>query len=263
MNNELHAMLVSGAVIAALSFIVFPAAAETPLAREMGKKWGDRCAPSGHATTCCYTQRNGESACKGLEKERTGSPVVRNCDDAEKICQTMVRSAAEAKKAEDEKKKKAEEAKKTEDKQGSGQQKQPPDLRLKSQEALEREIDAAAKDLDEVGRDLDGLNPKDPQAGQKAQALYDRLRKDEEIIARVRSILGQPTSPIQRTDEHWTRLEQKSKDIKGKFQKVCSPTGDVTAGDDAGSKVPRQTNIDPSTRGKHIVGCKFNINLGN
>ena len=38
MNSELHAVLVSGAVIAALSFIVFPAAAETPLAREMGKK---------------------------------------------------------------------------------------------------------------------------------------------------------------------------------------------------------------------------------
>ena len=139
---------------------------------------------------------------------------------------------------------------------------QPPDLRLKSQEALEREIDAAAKDLDEVGRDLEGLDPKDPQAGQKAEALYDRLRKDDESIARLRIILGQPTSPIQRTDEHWGRLEQKSKDVKGKFQKICSPTGDVTTGDDAGSKVPPATNIDPSTRGKHIVGCKFITNLG-
>jgi hypothetical protein len=98
MKRNLLGILVSGAAIAGLSLIVVPAAAETPLAKEMGKKWGDKCAPIEHAVTCCYAQRNGETACKNLERERTGSPVVRNCDDAEKICQSMVRSAEEAKK---------------------------------------------------------------------------------------------------------------------------------------------------------------------
>jgi hypothetical protein len=116
--------LVAGAVIAGVSLLVFPAVAQSTLSKEMGKKWGDKCAPTGRATTCCNTQRNEETACKGLEKERMGSTVVRNCDDAEKICQVTVRSAEEAKKAEEEKKKKAEDAKKAEEKkaapQGSG-----------------------------------------------------------------------------------------------------------------------------------------------
>lgn len=67
-----------------------PAIGQGPLPKEMGKTWGEKCIPTG-ATRCCNSERNAATACQGLERERAGSPVVRNCDDAEKICQTMVR----------------------------------------------------------------------------------------------------------------------------------------------------------------------------
>jgi hypothetical protein len=69
-----------------------------PSPKDMGKKWSEKCIPNG-PIGCCSKQRNDETACKG-----TGSPLVKNCEDAEKICQTMFE---EAKRAEDEKRKKA------------------------------------------------------------------------------------------------------------------------------------------------------------
>ena len=102
MKRNFRAMLVGGAVIAGMSLIAFPAiafqepAGSTP-ARDMGHRWGSKCAPTGNASLCCSSQRKDEKTCKGLEKERTGSPLLRDCEDAEKICRSMVQSAAEVK----------------------------------------------------------------------------------------------------------------------------------------------------------------------
>ena len=113
MNRNSCGMLIGGAVIAGISLLFFPAAAESP--KDMGGKWGGKCATSGRAAACCKEQRSADTACKNLEKEKAGSSAVKNCEEAEKVCEAAVRSAEEAKKAEDEKKKKAEDAKKTEE----------------------------------------------------------------------------------------------------------------------------------------------------
>ena len=101
MKRSLRAMLVGGAVIAGMSLIAFPAIAfqepaGSTTARDMGHRWGSKCA-TGNASLCCSSQRKDEKTCKGLEKERTGSPLLKDCEDAEKICRSMVQSAAEVK----------------------------------------------------------------------------------------------------------------------------------------------------------------------
>jgi hypothetical protein len=91
MTTVLRGMIILISVIAGIGTSGFPATAQSQLAKEMGKKWGDKCIPTGHSVSCCTTERGAETACKGLEKEPAGSPVVRNCDDGVKICETMVR----------------------------------------------------------------------------------------------------------------------------------------------------------------------------
>src|ERR1700730_18422749 len=79
------------AVIAAVAVANIPASAQQ-LKQVMGKTWGDKCImAAGGATTCCLRERTAETACKDVDKERTGSPVRVNCEGGEKICQTMVR----------------------------------------------------------------------------------------------------------------------------------------------------------------------------
>jgi hypothetical protein len=108
-NRNFCGMLMGGAVIAGISLLVFPAAAESP--KDVGGKWGGKCATSGRAAACCKEQRSADAACKNLEKEKADSPAVKNCEEAEKVCEVAVRSAEEARKAEDAKKKKAQTAK--------------------------------------------------------------------------------------------------------------------------------------------------------
>ena len=103
MNGNLCGMLIGGAVIAGVSLFVIPAAAESP--KDMGGKWGGKCATSARAAACCKEQRGSDAACKNLEKEKAGSAAVKNCEEAEKVCAAAVRSAEDAKKAEDEKEK--------------------------------------------------------------------------------------------------------------------------------------------------------------
>jgi gas vesicle protein len=112
-NRNSCGMLIGGAVIAGVSLLFFPAAAESP--KDMGVKWGGKCATGGRAAACCKEQRSADAACKNLEKEKAGSSAVKNCEEAEKVCEAAVRSAEEAKKTEDEKKKKAEDAKRAEE----------------------------------------------------------------------------------------------------------------------------------------------------
>ncbi len=70
MKRNLRGMLVSGAVIAGMSLIVFPVAAETPLSKETGRKWGEKCMPTGNAIQCCNAQRNGETARRRWMREQ-------------------------------------------------------------------------------------------------------------------------------------------------------------------------------------------------
>ena len=91
MTTMLRGMLILISVIAVIATSGFPATAQSPLSKAMGKKWGDKCIPTGHGVSCCTTEMGAETACQGLEKERAGSPVVRNCSDGVKICETMVR----------------------------------------------------------------------------------------------------------------------------------------------------------------------------
>jgi len=240
-------MLVSGAVIAGMSLIVFPVAAETPLPKETGRKWGEKCIPTGSAIQCCNAQRNGETACKVLEH----SPSRRDCEDAEKVCQAIVRSAEEAKKAEEEKRKKAEEKK-------TFQQGIP---RLPSQADLEKEIDNVKNDLGKIDEQLGKVASKE-----ELEELKKRVSKDRETIARVKTVLeGSQRSVIETNPPDWTLVKQKTTDAGAKLEAVqkkilhCVLAGDVTGGDAPDSKVPRPTNIDPTVKGKHVVGCKFDI----
>jgi hypothetical protein len=245
MKGNLRGMLVSGAVIAGVSLIAFPVAAETPLPKETGRKWGEKCMPSGNAIQCCNAQRNGEAACKVLEH----SPIRRDCEDAEKVCQAIVRSAEEAKKAEEDKKKRAEEAKK----QGIP--------RLPSPADLEKEIDNAKNDLVKIDEQLSKVASKE-----ELEELNKRGSKDRETITRVKTILeGPQRSVIETNPPDWTLVKQKTTDAAAKAEAVqrkilhCVLAGDVTRGDAPDGKVPPPTNIDPTVQGKHVVGCKFNI----
>ena len=130
----------------------FSAAAEVPLSKEAGRKWGEKCASSGNAVQCCSAQRSSETVCKGLEH----SPARKDCEDAEKVCQGIVRSAEDAKKVEEEKKKKAEEAKKAEQKKTV-----PQGLpRLPSQAELEKQIDDVKNDAARIEEQLNKVASK-------------------------------------------------------------------------------------------------------
>jgi hypothetical protein len=251
MKRNLRGMLVSGAVIAGISLIVFPAVAETPLLKETGRKWGEKCIPTGNAIQCCNTQRNGEPACKVVEH----SPIRRDCEDAEKVCQAIVRSAEEAKKAEEEKKKKAEDAKKAEEKK-TVQQGLP---RLPSPADLEKEIDNIKSDVAKIDEQLSKVVSKE-----EVEELKKRGSKDGETIARVKTILeGRQRSVIETNPPDWTVVKQKTTDAANKLEAVqrkilhCVLAGDVTGGDAPNGKTPPPTNIDPSVQGKHVLGCKF------
>ena len=248
MKRNLRRMLVRGAVIAGMSLTAFPATAEAPLSKETGRKWAEKCIPTGNAIQCCNAQRNGERACKVVEH----SQIRRDCEDAEKVCQAIVRSAEEAKKAEEEKKKKAEEAKR------AVQQGIP---RLPSPADLEKEIDNAENDLVRIDEQLSKVASK-----QELEELKKRGSKDRETIARVKIILeGPQRSVIETNPPDWTLVKQKTTDAAAKLEAVqkkilhCVLAGDVTRGDPSDSKVPPPTNIDPTTQGKHVVGCKFDI----
>jgi hypothetical protein len=224
MKRNLRRMLVRAAVITGMSLLVFPAAAQSSLSKEMGKKWGDKCIPTGQAMHCCEDQRKGETACKSLEKERAGSPVVRNCDDAEKLCQTMVR-----------------EAKKPEEKK-TVQQGIP---RLPSPAEMEKELDNAESDLVTIDEQL----RKVASTGEFDE-LKRRCSKDRETINRVKTILeGPQRSVIETNPPDWTLVKKKTTDVAAKLKEVenkilhCHLAGDVTKGGDS--------------PGKHVVGCKF------
>jgi carboxypeptidase C (cathepsin A) len=226
MKRNLHRMLVRTTMIISMSLLVFPAAAQSSLSKEMAKKWGDKCIPTEKAMHCCEDQRNGETACKGLEKERAGSPVVRNCEDAENLCQTMVR-----------------EAKKTE---GTKivQQGIP---RLPSPAELEKELDDAKNDLVKIEEQLSKVASKG-----ELEELKKRCSKDRETIDRVKTILeGRQRSVIETNPPAWTPVKQQTTDVAAKLKAVenkilhCQLAGDVTKGGDS--------------PGKHVVGCKFNF----
>jgi hypothetical protein len=141
----------------------------------------------------------------------------------------------------------------------------PPNLRLKSPAELEKEIDDTDKDLAKAYDELDKV---DSQA--KIDALKQRAAKDRETIYRVKTILeGRQRSVIETNPPDWSKVEQKTTDVGAKaeaFQKKvlgCVLAGDLTQPDQPkpGSTPPNPnvapaTNIDPSTKGKHAVGCK-------
>lgn len=248
MNRNLRRMLVGGAVIAGMSLTVLPATAETPLSKEAGRKWGEKCISTGNAIQCCNAQRNGETACKVADH----SPIRSDCEAAEKVCQAMVRSGGEARKAEEEKKKKTEEVKK------SVQQGIP---RLPSPADLEKEIDNAESDLIRIDEQLSRVASRE-----ELEELKKRGSKDRETIARVKTILeGRQKSVIETNPPDWTPVKQKTTDAAAKLEAVqkrvlhCVLAGDVTRGDAPNSKVSAPTNIDPTVQGKHVVGCKFDI----
>jgi hypothetical protein len=141
----------------------------------------------------------------------------------------------------------------------------PPNLRLKSAAELEKEIDETEKDLAKAN---DELNKVDSKA--KLEELKKRASKDRESIDRVKTILnGRQRSVIETNPSDWTVVQQKTTDVGAKaeaFQKKvlrCVLAGDLTQPDPPkpGSTPPNPnvapaTNIDPSTPGKHAVGCK-------
>lgn len=271
MTKTLHGLVLSGIAIAGMSLLAFSAAAESP--KEMGRGWGGKCAPAGQAA-CCKTQRNGDTACKNLEREKAGSAVVKNCEEAEKICLAIVE---EARKAEEEKRKKAEEAKKADEakkaeekknsQQGGGQQKPLPNLRL-DPNRIAQEIEDAEADLKEVGKQLDLLDPKDPNAKQKFAELYARIIRDNKTIVDKKTILGQETSVIVTHPVNWDKITQtennvtsKSNEWLKKFEKICTPAGAVSSGD-SGGKTPPPTQMEKGTPGQHIGSCKFDTSVG-
>ena len=141
----------------------------------------------------------------------------------------------------------------------------PPNLRLKSATELEKEVDETEKDLAKAD---DELNKVDSKA--KLEELKKRASKDRETIDRVKTILtGRQRSVIETNPSDWTTAQQKTTDVGAKaeaFQKKvlrCVLAGDLTQPDQPkpGSTPPNPniapaTNIDPSTPGKHAVGCK-------
>jgi hypothetical protein len=134
----------------------------------------------------------------------------------------------------------------------------PPNLRLKSPAELEKEIDDAENDLVKVDGELSKVDSKE-----KLEELKKRVSKDRETIDRVKTILNGPLrSVIETTPSDWTTLKKKTTDTGAKVEAIqkrilgCVLTGDVTGGDAPGRNVPAPTNIDPSTPGKHVVGCK-------
>jgi hypothetical protein len=257
MNRNLREMLVSAAAIAAMSLIVFSAAAEIPLSKEAGRKWGEKCASTGNAMQCCSSQRSSETACRGLEH----SPVGRDCEEAEKVCQGIVRSAEDAKKAEEEKKKKAEDAKKAEETKKAEQRKTVPQglPRLASPAELEKQIDDVKNDATRIEEQLGKVASK-----AELDELNARIAKDQETLFRLKTIVeGRQKSVIETTPQDWTVVKQEVTDTGTKVERVqqkilhCVLTGDATGGDSKNNRVPPPTNIDSGVQGKHVVGCKF------
>jgi hypothetical protein len=262
MNANLCGVLVRGAVIAGMSLFMFSAAADVPLSKETGRKWGEKCASSG-TKQCCSTQRSNEPACKGLEH----SSARRDCEEAEKVCQGIVRSAEEAKKAEEDKKKKAEDAKKAEDVRKAAEGKKveekktgPQGLpRLPSAADLEKQIDDVKNDVTKVEEQLSRVTS---QA--EVGALNARIAKDQETIFRIKTVVeGRQRSVIETTPQDWTVIKQEATDTGAKVERVqqkvihCVLTGDATGGDSKDNRIPPPTNIDSGVQGKHVVGCKF------
>ena len=179
MNRNSCGMLIGGAVIAGVSLLFFPAAAESP--KDMGVKWGGKCATGGRAAACCKEQRSADAACKNLEKEKAGSSAVKNCEEAEKVCEAAVRSAEEAKKTEDEKKKKAEDAKKAEENKAAAR---PPTLPSARQVAdnWQKELTQAEDDYRHAIDDAkSGTNKADIE---KALKRADDLKKRIDVLRR-------------------------------------------------------------------------------
>ena len=251
MKRDLRGAFVASAVIAGVSLIVFSAAAEVPLSKEAGRKWGEKCAPSGNAMQCCSAQRSSETVCKGLEH----SPARKDCEDAEKVCQGIVRSAEDAKKVEEEKKKKAEEAKKAEQKKIV-----PQGLpRLPSQAELEKQIDDVKNDAARIEEQLNKVASK-----AELDELNARIAKDQETLFRLKTVVeGRQRSVIETNPPDWTVVKQEVTDTGAKVERVqqkilhCVLTGDATGGDSKDIRVPPPTNIDSGVQGKHVVGCKF------
>jgi hypothetical protein len=257
MKRDLRGALVASAVIAGVSLIVFSAAAEVPLSKEAGRKWGEKCASTGNAAQCCSAQRSSETACKGLEH----SPARRDCEDAEKVCQGIVRSAEEAKKAEEEKKKKADDAKKAEEAKKAEQKKTVPQglPRLPSQAELEKQIDEVKNDAARIEEQLNKVASK-----AELDELNARIAKDQETLNGLKTVAeGRQRSVIETNPQDWTVIKQEVTDTGAKVERVqqkilhCVLTGDATGGDSKDNKVPPPTNIDSGVQGKHVVGCKF------
>lgn len=126
---------------------------------------------------------------------------------------------------------------------------------------MEKEIDAAEKDLAKVDEELGKVDSKE-----KLEELKKQASKDRETINRINTILnGTPKSVIETNPPDWTVLQKKTTDAGDKVKAVekrilgCVLTGDVTGGDAAGSNAPPPTKIDSGTKGKHVVGCKRDL----
>ena len=259
MKRDLRGALVASAVIAGVSLIVFSAAAEVPLSKEAGRKWGEKCAPSGNAMQCCSAQRSSETVCKGLEH----SPARKDCEDAEKICQGIVRSAEDAKKVEEEKKKKADDAKKAEEAKKAEQKKTVPQglPRLPSQAELEKQIDDVKNDAARIEEQLNKVASK-----AELDELNARIAKDQEALFRLKTVVeGRQRSVIETNPPDWAVVKQEVTDTGAKVERVqkkilhCVLTGDATGGDSKDNKGPPPTNIDSGVKGKHVVGCKADL----
>ena len=259
MKRDLRGALVASAVIAGVSLIVFSAAAEVPLSKEAGRKWGEKCAPSGNAMQCCSAQRSSETVCKGLEH----SPARKDCDDAEKVCQGIVRAAEDAKKVEEEKKKKADDAKKAEEAKKAEQKKTVPQglPRLPSQAELEKQIDDVKNDAARIEEQLNKVASK-----AELDELNAQIAKDQEALFRLKTVVeGRQRSVIETNPPDWTVVKQEVTDTGAKVERVqkkilhCVLTGDATGGDSKDNKVPPPTNIDSGVKGKHVVGCKADL----
>jgi hypothetical protein len=140
-----------------------------------------------------------------------------------------------------------------------------PNLRLRTPAEMEKDIDEAQRDLAKVEDELNKVDSKD-----KLEELRKRAEKDRETISRVKTVLDGPQrSVIETNPPDWTVVKQKTTDAGDKAKAVqnrilhCVLTGDMTTPDQPkpGSTPPNPniapaTNIDPSTKGKHAVGCK-------
>jgi hypothetical protein len=141
----------------------------------------------------------------------------------------------------------------------------PPNLRLKSRAEIEKEIDDAEKDIAKAEDELNKVDSKE-----KLEELKKRASKDRETIDRAKTILNGPQrSVIETNPSDWSTVQQKTTDVGAKaeaFQKKvlhCVLAGDLTQPDapkpnstPPNPNVAPPTNIDPSTPGKHAVGCK-------